>query len=330
MKIVRWSGFVLLIVAFLGSMFGGESGIANRDESQQLADEYFQRIQQRVSQYPSQEELAKIVDSLFEAEYIDERVIKIINKRIEAFSYQPWPIDTAPYPAHEFYQDWNNLESHPYPNSLWKNDTAFQLCLTDNYMNCGFAMPIKGTLTSKFGYRDGKMHNGIDLDLIVGDTVVSPFRGVVRLAKWQGGYGRTIIIRHHNGLETIYGHMYRLFVKPGDYVDPGQPIGRGGNSGRSTGSHLHFETRFKGVPLNPLAFIDVKNNCLKSDTLVLKKIPYGFAAFTPGTIFHTVQNGDYLWKIAHQYGLTVKQVCEYNGIRRNKLLVVGEKLKISD
>lgn len=330
MKIVRWSGFVMLTVLFLGTLFGGESGVVSRDDSNQLANEYFQFIQKRIDQKASKDDLARIVDSLFEVQYVDQRVIEIINKKIEEVVFEEWPLDTCKYPANHFYHDWNNLESHPYSKELWNKDSMLFLSLTDNYMNCGFTMPINGPLTSKFGYRDGRVHNGIDLDLIVGDTVVSPFRGVVRLAKWQGGYGRTVIIRHHNGLETIYGHLYRLLVKPGEFVEPGQPIARGGNSGRSTGSHLHFETRFKGVPVNPLSFIDVKRGKLKSDTLVLKRIPYGFAAFTPGTIFHTVEKGDYLWKIAHQYGLSVRQICEFNGIRRNKFLVVGEQLKISD
>ena len=153
---------------------------------------------------------------------------------------------------------------------------------------------------------------------------------MVRLAKWQGGYGRAIVIRHDNGLETIYGHLYRWLVKSGDRVKAGDPIARGGNSGASRGSHLHFETRFKGKAVNPECFIDFRNNRLKNDTLVLKKTKDGYLGHLPGGAFHKVRRGDFLYKIAQQYGTTVNEICEINGFRRNHFLVVGEEIKVSE
>ena len=111
-------------------------------------------------------------------------------------------------------------------------------------------------------------------------------------------------------------------------MNAGDLIGLGGSSGRSTGSHLHWEIRFRGVPLNPQTFIDFDNKQLESDTLVLKPTRHGYAAFPSGTQFHQVKRGDFLYKIAKQYGTTINTLCKLNGIKRNKPLQVGEKLRV--
>jgi LysM repeat protein len=197
-------------------------------------------------------------------------------------------------------------------------------------LNSGFCNPFKGRVTSRYGWRGKKMHNGIDIGLLVGDSVRAAFRGTVRLSRWQGGYGRVVIIRHHNGLETIYAHLSKFLVKEGEAVEAGTVVGKGGNSGASRGSHLHFETRFKGKAINPQSFIDFKEGTLKHDTLILKKTKYGFVGYQPGGMYHKVRNGDYMYKIALEYGQSVRAICELNGINRNHFLVVGEELKVSN
>lgn len=141
-----------------------------------------------------------------------------------------------------------------------------------------YVMPIKGNyVTSQYGYRPkfGRTHKGIDLRSAVGDTVYSVFSGRVRLTRFErGGYGFYVIVRHENGLETVYGHLSRFLVKPDQYVKAGQPIALSGNTGRSTGPHLHFETRFMGYAINPEAIFDFANRCTHTDSYTFSKSTY--------------------------------------------------------
>ena len=141
-----------------------------------------------------------------------------------------------------------------------------------------YVMPIKGNyVTSHYGYRPkfGRTHKGIDLRAAIGDTVYSAFSGRVRLTRFErGGYGFYVIVRHENGLETVYGHLSRFLVKPDQYVKAGQPIALSGNTGRSTGPHLHFETRFMGYAINPEAIFDFANRCTHTDHYTFSKATY--------------------------------------------------------
>ena len=141
-----------------------------------------------------------------------------------------------------------------------------------------YVMPVKGNyVTSHYGYRPqfGRTHKGIDLRAAVGDTVYSTFSGRVRLTRFErGGYGFYVIVRHDNGLETVYGHLSRFLVKPDQYVKAGQPIALSGNTGRSTGPHLHYETRFMGYAINPEAIFDFANRCTHTDSYTFSKSTY--------------------------------------------------------
>ena len=141
-----------------------------------------------------------------------------------------------------------------------------------------YVMPVKGNyVTSHYGYRPqfGRTHKGVDLRSAVGDTVYSAFSGRVRLTRFErSGYGFYVIVRHENGLETVYGHLSRFLVKPDQYVKAGQPIALSGNTGRSTGPHLHFETRFMGYAINPEAIFDFSNRCTHTDSYTFSKSTY--------------------------------------------------------
>lgn len=272
-----------------------------------------------------------VIDSLFEMDKIPYPLINQINKYIETHElkeHKKQEIDTTQYPADFYYNSWNTKVPNPYKtNQLAKNDSTLKLSLT-NSIKEDYKPPFEGVITSGFGWRNKRNHNGIDIDLEVWDSVVCAFPGMVRVARWYGAYGRVVVVRHFNGLETLYAHLHRIKVEPGQILKAGELLGLGGSSGRSSGSHLHWEIRFKGVPLNPAHFIDLKDFSLEDDTLVLKRTKYGFAAFPFGTKFHEVKKGEFLYKIAQHYGTTVKKLCRLNGIRRNSILFVGQKLRV--
>jgi LysM repeat protein len=173
----------------------------------------------------------------------------------------------------------------PFSKQSWNNDVCFTtknndlsllkdtvwLCLTED-SNKGFKIPVPGVTTSRYGIRNGKNHNGIDLNLKTGDTVCAAWSGKVRYAKFNdGGFGNLVIIRHHNGLETFYAHLSKLLVFPDQDVIAGETIGLGGSTGHSTGPHLHFEVRFYDDPINPEEMIDFANKKLKFENLFVHK-----------------------------------------------------------
>ena len=173
------------------------------------------------------------------------------------------------YPAQEIYSVWDTSVIHPYyPEDQFIGDSIV-LQLEEN--GDPFTMPWKGMVTSGYGWRHGRPHTGTDIDLETGDTVVAAFNGKVRVARVAGGYGNCVIIRHANGLETVYGHLSKILVRTGDEICSGQIIGLGGNTGHSFGSHLHFEMRYLGKSINTERVIDYKNWGLKHAEFKLKK-----------------------------------------------------------
>ena len=173
------------------------------------------------------------------------------------------------YPAHDLYNIWDTTVIHPYyPDNYFTND---EIILTLEGGDDHFTMPWKGIVTSSYGWRHGRPHTGTDIDLETGDTVVAAFSGKVRLARVAGGYGNCVIIRHPNGLETVYGHLSKILVKSGDEICSGEVLGLGGNTGHSFGSHLHFEMRYLGKSINTERFINYKSWGLKQNEFVVKK-----------------------------------------------------------
>ena len=183
------------------------------------------------------------------------------------------------------------------------------------------------------GHNRGSSHNiGSIKNLDVGDTIRAAFDGKVRVVKNQGryGYGKYVVIRHDNGLETLYGHLSKQLVKPDQLVKAGEPIALGGNTGRSTGSHLHFETRFLGKPLNPALMFDFEKQDIVADTYTFhKEKSDSKKASSRKGIFYKVKRGDTLSKIAQRQGTTVSQLCKLNRITRRTVLRPGQVLRCS-
>ncbi len=282
------------------------------------------------------EQIIQLIDSLLELDSVSDAIIQGLsdcaeNKRIQEdiFISLSGFYDSSIYPSNSMYDKWDTYQLFSQGSSELKPGESRTLVLEDTANECRFYNPFRGLITSNFGWRDGRSHNGIDIDLQVWDPVIAAFDGMVRVARNHNGYGRVVIIRHYNGLETLYAHLHRFKVKTGDILEAGQVIGLGGSSGRSTGSHLHFEVRYKGSPLNPRSIIDFNNNNLKSSNIKLIKTKYSYAAVPEGLHFHTVKSGESLYKIANVYGTSIDKLCNINGIKRNRPLQIGQKLMVN-
>lgn len=256
-------------------------------------------------------------------------------------------------PSAQLYKEWSNQYAH----RATELPDSFLINLKH------FCMPTGSkVITSNFGRRWGRMHKGLDIKVYIGDTIRAAFAGKVRIVKYEAnGYGNYVVIRHYNGLETIYGHMSKHLVEENQTVNPGDPIGLGGNTGRSTGSHLHFETRLCGVALNPALMFDFKNQDVTGDTYMFRRNTYGkesdLANLERGKAaeeenngsvsqsgnsrkgaktnaggdvrYHKVKRGETLSAIASKRGVSIDKLCKLNRISRNKRLRPGQILRYS-
>ena len=261
-----------------------------------------------------------------------------------------------------FTENWDTKSTNPYREAetlpadftLWIVDTLDSYCC-----------PHKTTPSSKFGYRHGRPHQGIDLPYPTGTPAYAAFDGRVRLSDYVGGYGNLVIIRHANGLETFYGHLSESKVKAGDWVNAGDCIGLGGSTGRSTGPHLHFETRYKGFAFDPNWLIDFETGKLRHRLLHLRNWYFSPSsryvqavddedeinladekdriaaeakakelaaererAAAAAMKYHTVRSGDTLSKIAVKYHTSVNTLCRLNGIKQTTTLQIGRRLRV--
>ena len=238
------------------------------------------------------------------------------------------------------FEDWDIESIHAYRDVKVSDlPESIDLLLVDSAHR--FVAPFTGRRSSTFKYRKGRPHNGVDLPLRVGDTIRSPFDGVVRYVgggKSTGGYGNLIVLRHANGLETYYGHLSERLVMENDLVSAGEPIGLGGSTGRSTGPHLHFETRYMGKPFDPERVIDFDNGTLRDTMLTLKRHYFNVGSHygmtdkqsksVTSAVYYKVKKGDTLGKIAKQHHTTVNAICKLNGITPKKVLRIGQRLRV--
>ncbi len=263
-------------------------------------------------------------------------------------------IENRENPSAELYEDFSNKYAHK-ETSLPEH---FRIDLRH------FCMPTPSrVVTSNFGYRAsfGRQHKGMDIKVYIGDSIRSAFSGKVRIVRYEGGgYGKYIVIRHYNGLETIYGHLSAQLVEEGQEVRAGEVIALGGNTGRSTGSHLHFETRLCGVALNPALMFDFRNQDVTGDYYDFNRETYAqesseansergkignggytkeevnggvvgrYEASTSGEkLYHKVKFGETLETIAERRGVSVDQICRLNGYKKDKKLTPGQIIRYS-
>ncbi len=215
----------------------------------------------------------------------------------------------------------------------------------------GYHTPYKPSpIRSRYGPRRGRAHQGVDLALKAGEPIYATFSGRVRISQYnRGGYGNLVVIRHDNGLETYYGHLSERMVEPNQWVEAGQVIGLGGSTGRSTGPHLHFETRYYGQSFDPERLIDFKSGTLSRETFLLKRSYFSIysragqdfedeianeeqdkkeQAEREAMRYHKIRSGDTLGAIARKYGTTVGNICRLNGIKSTTILRIGRTLRV--
>lgn len=257
-------------------------------------------------------------------------------------------------PSADLYANWDNKYAH----------RATELPETYKIDLRRFTMPTTSrVITSNFGSRWGRQHKGLDIKVYIGDTIRAAFSGKVRIVRYErGGYGKYIVIRHNNGLETIYGHLSKQLVEENQEVRSGEVIGLGGNTGRSTGSHLHFETRLCGVALNPALMFDFRAQDVTGDYYAFNKETYDnestnatrlrgkqdsstyastnssddyatnkrtTSGLTDQISYHKVKKGETLDRIAKKRGVTVEKICKLNHITKTMRLRPDQILRYS-
>jgi len=240
----------------------------------------------------------------------------------------------------DLYGNWSDSKVNPYGVDLAHLKDSFAIDCRDYYP------PVLGSVTSPFGPRGRRFHNGIDLRLHVGDTIRAAFSGRVRIRRFNsGGYGYYLVLRHKDGFETIYGHLSKFIVGPNQEVKAGQPIALGGSTGRSTGPHLHFETRILGNPINPakmFSFTDYmpinRYYTVVKDRTFEERMRFsgnysggkaGSAIKYSSLSYYTVHKGDNLGQIAKKNGMAVSILCKLNNIRQNSPIKPGQRLRLS-
>ena len=220
-------------------------------------------------------------------------------------------------PASYLYPEWSNEYVHKFENAVFPDTLIISMK--------GYCMPTDSTrITDKYGYRPrrGRAHLGIDVKVKIGDTIRAAFDGKVRISRYERrGYGHYLVIRHPNGLETVYGHLSKKLVNENEIVHAGDPIALGGNTGRSTGSHLHFETRILGNAINPALMFDFPNQKAATDFFVYQK--------NTREVYYKVKSGDTLSGIALKNETSVANICKLNGISKNAVIKVGQTLRIN-
>jgi len=241
-----------------------------------------------------------------------------------------------------YFSIWNTQVIDPYGIDPTDFDGVVDIQLYEPPKNRMWSAPLTdGRMTSVFGPRWGRWHSGVDLDLETGDPVYSAFDGIVRVVGFDGGgYGRYVVVRHYNGLETLYGHLSSQSVESGQLVKAGDLIGLGGSTGRSTGSHLHFEVRYEGNPFTPLEIYSFPANTIKGEHYLLtpkvwdykrtgSKMEYasGEKRVTRQTYWYRVRRGDTLGEIADKTGVSVARLKRLNRLSSSRLQV-GKRLRI--
>ncbi len=244
-----------------------------------------------------------------------------------------------------YYSVWSTERVDPYGIDAKEFDDVIPIQLYDISQNRYWAGPLsKGVVNSNFGWRWKRWHTGQDLDLETGEPVYAAFDGIVRVASTIGAYGRCVVIRHYNGLETLYGHLSKINFEPNTVVKAGDEIGKGGSTGRSSGPHLHFETRYEGNPFDPrniFTFTPAKININTQEFILssrlydylrggASKVDFEFdePVAVNRKVWYKVRPGETLSEIAEKFQSTTAEIAKLNRIKTNTKLKTGYRLRV--
>jgi murein DD-endopeptidase MepM/ murein hydrolase activator NlpD len=243
-------------------------------------------------------------------------------------------VDSSWIKIAEYYSVWDSRNVDPYGIDPKDFEDSVEITLYDDVRNQRWASPlVESKVTSHFGMRGYRWHYGTDLDLDTGDTIRAAFDGIVRIVRYEpGGWGYFVLVRHYNGLETLYGHMSQQLAEVGQLVKAGDVIGLGGSTGRSSGPHLHYEVRYQGNAFNPDLIYDFPENKLKSQYFYL--LPQHFSyigqrktAVVRRLVYYQARRGDTLSRIAARHGTTVSRLMKLNRLR-GKNIRAGQRLRV--
>ena len=287
------------------------------------------------------EDITKSTDSLLYKDYVDlKRRLSIVSEDTISLDWAPTNqlvqvseqvlIDSIWVTAFEYYSAWDSKKINIYDFNPKDFKDTVQIKLFDPFFGTDWKMPLEETrITSEFGFRRYRWHHGTDLKLNVGDPVYSSFDGIVRIRSYdRNGYGYYVVVRHKNGLETLYGHLSKFRVEVGQEVKAGELIALGGNTGRSTGPHLHFEIRFQGLSINPTEVFDFNLGSIKGQYYDITSSSFDHVLKAQEAIYHRVRSGETLSSIARRYGVRVSTLTRLNGISTNTILKVGRRLRV--
>jgi murein DD-endopeptidase MepM/ murein hydrolase activator NlpD len=245
-------------------------------------------------------------------------------------------------------EHWNHTVYNPFKDEV----IVFPIQL--EFKDSTYASPIgkNKVITSRYGWRRGRAHKGIDIDLITGDSLFAMFDGIVRMSRYTQGHGKTVVVRHYNGLETVYAHLSTYGVKENDSVFKGQYLGKGGTSGNARGSHLHLVVNYKGISINPeYLFKFNTNNSIRSKEIWVtqqwtrpyvhnsrrqsKIIPLlsenaAIASLKKQKKIYVVKRGDTLSRISRSNNVSIAAICKTNAISKNSVIQPGQKLLIEN
>lgn len=287
------------------------------------------------------QDITRETDSLLYRDYVNlKRRLSIVSEDTLSLIWAPTNqlvqvseqilIDSIWVTAYEYFSSWDRKKVNIYDfNPKDFKDTVY-VKLYDTFFGTDWKLPLDQTqITSEFGFRRYRWHHGTDLKLKIGDPIYSTFDGIVRIRSYdRNGYGYFVVVRHKNGLETLYGHMSKILVDVGQEVKAGDVLGLGGNTGRSTGPHLHFEVRYQGLSINPTEMFDFNVGRLKSDIYMITASSFEHVVKTQESVYHRVRSGETLSSIARRYGVRVSTITRLNGISTNSILRVGQRLRI--
>ncbi len=243
-----------------------------------------------------------------------------------------------------FIEYWDNSIYNPYKKEV--KTYPFNIIFADSVYTSPIERPK--VITSRYGWRNKRAHKGIDIDLVTGDDVKVMFDGKVRYVGYHYGHGKTVVVRHYNGLETSYSHLSKQLVKINDTIKKGEVIGKGGATGNARGSHLHLEVSFRGIYIHPEYLFDFgeKNTIRSKNIWVTKKwvTPYIYNSKQQSNIsicntyeealqsekkqkhIYIVKQGDTLSEISNKYYVSIISICKINAIKKTSTLRIGQRL----